>query len=98
MSSFLWTLDPAGTNITASSLGSPATQEALFKHFPNRDIHKTTSSLYRAVATNIFRTKDDRFFHVHSEFDFPYVAGHLFTRKLFRLDEPGSHFESVGYA
>ncbi|KAF3018923.1 hypothetical protein E8E14_010767 [Neopestalotiopsis sp. 37M] len=66
MSSFLWTLDPAGTNITASSLGSPATQEALFKHFPNRDIHKTTSSLYRAVATNIFRTKDDRFFHVHT--------------------------------
>lgn len=66
MSSFLWTLDPAGDKISASSLGSPATQKALGEYFPNRDIHKTASSLYRAAATNIYRTKDDRFFHLHS--------------------------------
>ncbi|KAI4591746.1 hypothetical protein KJ359_012611 [Pestalotiopsis sp. 9143b] len=66
MSSFVWTLDPAGDKISASSLGSPATQKALMEYFPNRDIHKSTSSLYRAAATNIYRTKDDRFFHLHS--------------------------------
>lgn len=68
MSSFVWTLDPAGDKISASSLGSPATQKALMEYFPNRDIHKSTSSLFRAAATNIYRTKDDRFFHLHSMF------------------------------
>ncbi|KAK9422250.1 hypothetical protein SUNI508_04929 [Seiridium unicorne] len=66
MSAFLWTLDPAGQNLSGTSLASPVTREAMAKYFPDRDIHKSSSSLYRTVATNIYQTKDDKFFHLHS--------------------------------
>lgn len=35
------------------------------KYFPNCDIHQMASSLYRRAATNIYKTKDDRYFHIH---------------------------------
>lgn len=35
------------------------------KLFPNRDLHKAGSSLHRTLATNIYKTKDGRFFHLH---------------------------------
>ncbi|KAK6086347.1 Succinyl-CoA-L-malate CoA-transferase beta subunit [Seiridium cupressi] len=66
MSAILWTLDPAGQNLSGTSLASPVTREAMAKYFPDRDIHKSSSSLYRTVATNIYQTKDDKFFHLHS--------------------------------
>ncbi|KAI8961389.1 CoA-transferase family III [Daldinia sp. FL1419] len=33
--------------------------------FPNRDLHRTGISQHRALATNIYKTKDGRFYHVH---------------------------------
>ncbi|KAI1357860.1 CoA-transferase family III [Xylaria arbuscula] len=33
--------------------------------FPNRDLHKSTEGLHRILATNIYKTKDNRFYHVH---------------------------------
>ncbi|KIV99006.1 hypothetical protein, variant [Verruconis gallopava] len=35
------------------------------KLFPNRDLHRAGSTLHRALATNIYKTKDKRFFHLH---------------------------------
>jgi hypothetical protein len=32
---------------------------------PNYDYHQSTSSLWRTAATNIYRTKDGRYFHLH---------------------------------
>lgn len=34
-------------------------------YFPNGDIHRLASSLYRRAAYNIYKTKDDRCFHIH---------------------------------
>ncbi|KAF3920777.1 hypothetical protein ABW20_dc0104811 [Dactylellina cionopaga] len=33
--------------------------------FPNEDKHRTSATLHRTLATNIYRTKDDRFYHIH---------------------------------
>lgn len=34
-------------------------------YFPNRDLHQMASSPYRKAVTNIYKTKDGRFFHLH---------------------------------
>ncbi|KAI1816961.1 CoA-transferase family III [Poronia punctata] len=33
--------------------------------FPNADIHRSTEGLNRVLATNIYKTKDDRYYHIH---------------------------------
>ncbi|KAI5921703.1 CoA-transferase family III [Camillea tinctor] len=33
--------------------------------FPSRDLHRSQASLHRTLATNIYKTKDGRFYHVH---------------------------------
>ncbi|TGJ83218.1 hypothetical protein E0Z10_g5546 [Xylaria hypoxylon] len=33
--------------------------------FPNQDLHRSFDGLQRALATNIYKTKDGRFYHVH---------------------------------
>ncbi|KAI0967716.1 CoA-transferase family III domain-containing protein [Xylaria arbuscula] len=33
--------------------------------FPNRDLHRSTEGWHRMLATNIYKTKDGRFYHVH---------------------------------
>ncbi|EPS44104.1 hypothetical protein H072_1929 [Dactylellina haptotyla CBS 200.50] len=42
----------------------PASAETL-KMFPNEDKHRANVSLHRQRATNIYETKDGRFYHVH---------------------------------
>ncbi|KAI1776977.1 CoA-transferase family III [Hypoxylon cercidicola] len=37
--------------------------------FPSRDLHRSQASLHRALATNIYKTKDNRFYHVHGGMD-----------------------------
>ncbi|KAK5045785.1 hypothetical protein LTR84_008878 [Exophiala bonariae] len=34
-------------------------------YFPSGDIHRMASSLYRRAVHNIYKTKDDRWFHIH---------------------------------
>jgi crotonobetainyl-CoA:carnitine CoA-transferase CaiB-like acyl-CoA transferase len=36
------------------------------EHFPSWDLHHQVSSQYRKAVTNIYRTKDDRFYHLHA--------------------------------
>ena len=35
--------------------------------FKNCDLHSSSASLHRILATNIYKTKDERFYHVHGE-------------------------------
>lgn len=32
---------------------------------PSTDVHDASSDLHRSLATNIYKTKDGRFYHVH---------------------------------
>lgn len=53
------TIDPKGARVTAST-----GRAAIAKYFPDTDLHNM-SSPYRVAATNIYRTKDGRYFHIH---------------------------------
>lgn len=37
----------------------------ILKLFPNQDMHNSQKSLHRSLATNIYKTKDGRFYHLH---------------------------------
>lgn len=65
MSILLNTIDPDGENLTFSAMANPATRAAYEKYFKNCDLHNTSSGPYRSSATNIYRTKDGRYFHLH---------------------------------
>lgn len=63
MSTLVWSFkgieqDPQAGSIVASA-------QHVHKLIPNYDLHNMASSLYRGAATNIYRTKDGRYFHLH---------------------------------
>ncbi|KAI1151620.1 CoA-transferase family III [Nemania diffusa] len=33
--------------------------------FPSRDLHRSSEGLHRTLATNIYKTKDGRYYHIH---------------------------------
>jgi hypothetical protein len=33
--------------------------------FPNADLHRAVDSIHKSLATNIYKTKDGRYYHVH---------------------------------
>jgi hypothetical protein len=59
MSVLLNTIDPDG-----EAVGYPK-RLGYEKYFKDTDLHKHTSSFHRASATNIYRCKDGRYFHLH---------------------------------
>lgn len=61
MSVLINTIDPGGEAITFA----PEKRAAYDKYFKDTDVHKMASSPYRANATNIYRCKDGRYFHLH---------------------------------
>lgn len=65
MSALTWVLDPDGEALNGGAATDPKKREAFAKYFPDHDIHGAQASLYRNAVTSIYRTKDDRFFHVH---------------------------------
>ena len=69
MSTLLWALDPTGDNIesTAVAAGDGSKGAKLLKYFPSFDIHRGWSTPHRASTTNIYKTKDNRFFHLHGQ-------------------------------
>ena len=70
MSALIWQLDPGDGkegNLTLSSLSTKEGLERYSKLIKNCDLHRSTSSLHRVAATNIYKTKDDGFFHVHGK-------------------------------
>ncbi|KAJ9602060.1 hypothetical protein H2200_013420 [Cladophialophora chaetospira] len=62
MSTLVWQIHPDTDHVITANLRG---QEKLFELIPNYDFHKMGSSPFRQAATNIYRTKDDRFFHLH---------------------------------
>jgi hypothetical protein len=67
MSTLLWTIDPEGDNIGSGEVsGGDKVKAAKFlEYFPSYDFHRGWSTLHRASTTNIYKTKDGRFFHLH---------------------------------
>jgi crotonobetainyl-CoA:carnitine CoA-transferase CaiB-like acyl-CoA transferase len=65
MSVLLNVIDPGGENLNAALASSPEGRKAYEKYFKNCDLHNQASSVYRAAATNIYRCKDGRYFHLH---------------------------------
>ena len=53
------------TNVFVDGVPSVATSPAVAQFYPSVDIHRSGVSPHRTCATNIYRTKDDRFFHLH---------------------------------
>lgn len=83
----LWTIDPAGENLSAmSNLMSPQGRAKLSEYFPDWDIHRSKSSIYRMAATNIYKTLDGKFFHLHGR-------AHYTTDKLRGSPSDSSHFD-----
>jgi len=41
----------------------------LLNVFPSQDKHRAFHILHRALATNIYKTKDGRYYHCHGECD-----------------------------
>lgn len=65
MSILLNSIDPDGENIGFASAHSPKGKAAYDKLFKNCDLHNGSGSVYRTSATNIYRCKDGRYFHLH---------------------------------
>jgi hypothetical protein len=61
MSTLLWQIHPDTDRVITTSKNLAA----LFDMIPNYDFHRMGSSLYRHCVTNIYRTKDGRYFHLH---------------------------------
>lgn len=53
------TVDPDG-----EAIGYPE-RSGYDKYFKDTDLHKQASNFHRASATNIYRYKDERYFHLH---------------------------------
>ncbi|KAK4867966.1 hypothetical protein LT330_007625 [Penicillium expansum] len=64
MSAMIWTIDPEGEPIECSFTlardGGP-----FLNYFPNWDSNKAQANLYRSLCTNVYKTKDERYFHLH---------------------------------
>ncbi|KAF9772369.1 hypothetical protein IL306_009931 [Fusarium sp. DS 682] len=53
-------------------------------YFPNRDLHQMASSPFRKAVTNIYKTRDNRFFHLHGSLN----PDPSLTAIGFELDDP----------
>ena len=66
MSCLLWVLDPTSLKLSAAtSFAQPSEKAELEKHFPTWDRFNSAGSWYSIATTNIYKTKDGRFFHLH---------------------------------
>lgn len=68
MSSLMLEIDPA-LDAPVSPTPIRDLTEKYAKYFPNGDLHNMASSLYRRAAYNIYKTQDDRWFHIHGSLD-----------------------------
>lgn len=65
MTAGIWTIDPDGLNINAVNLRAPPPE--LHDYFPNGDIYRSHATIHRALATNIYRCKDGRYYNLHGD-------------------------------
>ncbi|KAH8900472.1 CoA-transferase family III [Thozetella sp. PMI_491] len=62
------------------------------KLFPNQDKHQSQVGLHRILATNIYKTEDGRFYHVHGSMN---PEPSLTALKLPLFGEPDDTYDSV---
>ena len=65
MSVLLWTIGPRKRQLRAMSIIDPTECQELFSIFPDQSFHNNDGPVYQAACTNIYKTKDGRFFHLH---------------------------------
>ncbi|KAK0621953.1 CoA-transferase family III domain-containing protein [Bombardia bombarda] len=74
MSSLIWVLDPGGANLSPAIWHKPESRAAIEKHFPNWDKNDGLGGgPYKGATTNIYKTKDGKFFHTHNSMN-PSIA------------------------
>lgn len=81
-------LDETTGELKAVPWGSPE----MHKIFPNQDLHRAGTSLHRTLATNIYRTKDGRYYHCHGSMN---PEPTLTALGLKMEGEDGDTYESV---
>lgn len=64
MSGLVWTIDPDGENLFSLN---PAVSQKTLRYFPSNNIHRHQATPYRTACTNIYKTKNGRYFHLHGE-------------------------------
>ncbi|USP79182.1 CoA-transferase family iii [Curvularia clavata] len=62
---YLSRIDPEGENIAGANALSQANRSKYEQYFKNFDKHDSMTSVYRVAATNIYKCKDGRYFHLH---------------------------------
>ncbi|KAH7143490.1 CoA-transferase family III domain-containing protein [Dactylonectria macrodidyma] len=65
MSALLWTVDPDGEKMTAASIQESEFRARLAKLFPSWDKYGAVATPHASSATNIYKCKDEKFFHIH---------------------------------
>ncbi|OQV04353.1 hypothetical protein CLAIMM_09249 [Cladophialophora immunda] len=65
MSTLIWQIHPD----TDHTITLNKNLEKMYEMIPNYDFHKMGSSLYKLCVTNIYQTKDGRYFHLHGSMD-----------------------------
>jgi hypothetical protein len=65
MSVLLWTIDPRGRQLDVTSIVDPNKRQDIFSLFPEQTFHNNDGPMYQGACTNIYKTKDHRFFHLH---------------------------------
>ncbi|CRG89149.1 Secretory phospholipase A2 receptor [Talaromyces islandicus] len=86
MSVLLWSLDPEGRNVSFAEIRSDdKAKDFYFSCFKDYDNHKSLEGPYRCGTSNIYQTRDDRFFHLHGSLN-PDV---IFRMLKLPLEPPG---------
>ncbi|KAJ4292790.1 hypothetical protein N0V90_009453 [Kalmusia sp. IMI 367209] len=65
MSVLLWTIDPKGKAVNFASMYTPEGKAEFDKSFKDCDLFERGPNPYKNSATNIYRCKDGRYFHIH---------------------------------
>lgn len=65
MSALLYSVDPENHALNTAKASTPEGKLVFNTLFPDYDIHNAQSSPHRQSATNIYKCKDGRYFHLH---------------------------------
>ncbi|KAJ3532986.1 hypothetical protein NM208_g8185 [Fusarium decemcellulare] len=66
MSIMLWSIDPDGQNVTFEATRTdPKGRELYQSIFTDYDVHKSLDGPWRCCTSNIYQTRDDKYFHLH---------------------------------
>ncbi|KAH6970324.1 putative L-carnitine dehydratase [Fusarium avenaceum] len=78
ISIMLWSIDPDGQNATFEATRSDPESRALYQSlFADYDTHKSLDGPWRCCTSNIYRTRDDKYFHLHGSLNPDMVLGML---------------------